>query len=71
MVSDYARGYFSRVFITGSTNSDTQCVDLLIVDDSALEGDQAFTLILATLDPDVILRETTTTITITDNDGKY
>ena len=58
-----------EVFPSGSTDSDTVCVDIAILDDNAVEGNHSFTLTLTTSDPDVMLGNNVTVITITENDG--
>ena len=50
-------------------NSDMECANIVITDDSALEDNQILFLVLTTSDPDVIIGGNTTTITIEDNDG--
>ena len=47
-----------------------QCVDIIVVDDDALEGDESFNLALATSDPNVFIGINETIITIIDNDGQ-
>ncbi len=64
--SDYINISTEAVFTTGSI----RCVDISILDDNALEGDQTFTVTLSTSDPDVMLGNDVTTITIIDNDGQ-
>ncbi len=44
-------------------------MDISILDDDALEGNQTFTLTLTTADLEVILGNQTTVITILDDDG--
>ena len=68
-MSDYSSGYFQEMFISGSANNATQCVNISIVDDDALEGNQTFLLSLTTSDSRVIVGTNLTTITIKDNDG--
>ena len=57
-------------FAVGSANATMQCLDVSITDDTALELDKNFTVILATIDPDVMLENDMTDITILDDDGK-
>ena len=47
---------------------DTVCVNITLLDDEALEGNQTFTVTLTT-NPEVELGNDVTTITITDDDG--
>ena len=46
-------------------------MNITILEDGALEGDQTFTVVLTTLDPDVMLSRNLTTVTIMDNDGLF
>ena len=69
-IFDYTSGYFNKTFVYGSTDMATECVDIIIEDDGALEGDQHFTLMLSTVDADVIVQGNETFVIITDNDGK-
>ena len=59
------------MFISGSPDGAMVCVNITIVDDGALEGNQTFMVTLRTLDPNdaVMVAMNTTTITIMDNDG--
>ena len=68
-ISDYLSGHFLVTFPTGSIDNDAQCVHISIINDTALEGDQTFTLSLSTTDSNVLLGTNLTTVTITDNDG--
>ena len=67
--SDYTNISSDEVFPFGSTDNDTACVNITIMDDDILEGDHTFTVTLTTLDPDVMLGNHETTITIIDNEG--
>jgi len=66
--SDYSRISSNETFTPGSMSNATRCVNLMITDDSVLEGDQIFTVMLTTSDPDVVLGPSVTIITIIDND---
>lgn len=46
-----------------------QCWSISILEDAALEGSQTFTVTLTTLDPDVRIRSSVTSVAIIDNDG--
>ena len=61
----------SLTFTPGSSENDTRCVNVTIMDDNALEGNQTFSVILSTSNPNVMLRTNVTTITIIDNDSKF
>ena len=67
--SDYASVSSDEIFPSGSTDGDTACVNITILDDDILEGDHTFTVTLTTLDPDVMLGSNEATITIIDNEG--
>ena len=69
-ILDYASGNFTETFQSGSTDNATECVNISIMNDSALEGDQDFTLILSTSDTNVHIARNTTIITIIDDDGE-
>ena len=56
------------IFDSGSADNDTECVEVFIIDDDALEENQTVALTLTTLDPDVVLATNTTTISIIDDD---
>ncbi len=67
--SDYMSISSEAVFSTGSTNNDARCENVSLLQDNALEGDQIFTVILTTSDPDVMIQTNMTSVTILDNDG--
>jgi hypothetical protein len=56
------------VFPAGASNGAMQCISVTITDDSAVEGDETFTLSLTTSSP-VALGNSMTAITIMDTDG--
>ena len=69
--SDYVSVSMDVVFPAGTSNGDMQCIDVTIIDDSEMEGDETFTVALTTSSPVVMtLGNAVTTITITDNDGE-
>ena len=57
------------IFPTGTSNGGMQCINVIIIDDSAMEGDETFTVTLTTSSPVVTLGNAVTTITI-DIDGE-
>ena len=57
------------IFVTGSTDSSMECVNITILDDDAFEGDQTFTVSISTSDLSVMFGTNTMSVTITDNDG--
>lgn len=59
-----------EVFPPGSMDGEELCVGITLLDDGALEENQTFTVLLTTLDPDVMIEDDVATVTITDNDGK-
>ena len=69
--SDYTGITMSPLtFSAGSSDDDMQCVNVSIIDDNdALEGDETFTVTLATRDSDVMIGNNQTVITISDNEG--
>ena len=68
--SDFHTVYSMETFTQGSRNGAAKCINILIIDDNVLEGNQTFVVTLTTLDSNVILENTVTTITIMDNDGQ-
>ena len=68
--SDYVSVSMDVVFPAGTSNGGVQCIDVTIMDDSEMEGDETFTVTLTTSSPAVTLGNAVTTITITDNDGE-
>ena len=69
--SDYVSVTMDVVFPAGSSNGAMQCIDVSITDDSAVEGDETFTVALTTSSAIVTLGNALTTITITNTDGEY
>jgi hypothetical protein len=67
---DYVSSSEVETFTSGSPNGSTRCVGISILDDDVLEGEQTFVLTLTTSDPDVMIRNNVTTITIIDNEGR-
>ena len=67
--SDYTSHSSTVAFPSGSTDNTPGCVNISITDDSALEGNEVFTVTLDTLDPDVLLGNNVTVITLEDNDS--
>lgn len=68
---DYTSVSSDVVFMSGSTDGDTRCVDITIEDDEALEINETFTLALTSSDPNVMFGQDMTTVIIVDNDGWY
>ncbi len=66
---DYVNISSDMTFASGSTDRDVRCANISILDDFSLEGDQTFTVMLDTSDPDVLIGNDRTTITIIYNDG--
>ena len=67
---DYLSAFSAETFPSGSNSNDTRCLSISILEDGALEANQTFTVTLATLDPNVILGNSVTTVTIVDNFGE-
>ncbi len=57
-------------FSSGASNGDTECLNVTIMDDDALEADQTFSVTLTEQDDDVNVGNIMMTVTITDNDSK-
>ena len=55
------------IFSPGMTGP--QCLSISITDDSILENDEVFAVVLSATDQDVILNPNTTSVTILDDDG--
>ena len=59
-------------FEAGSMNGNTDCINIAILDDAALEGDHSFTVSLDTpAAPVTLTSPSSSPVTITDNDGNY
>ena len=69
MHTDFVSGTFEIIFTSGSSNKDTKCVSLSIIDDDALEGDQIFHVILVSRDSAVITENFTASLRISDDDS--
>ena len=66
---DYTSISVNQIFASGSANGTTKCVDIFVRDDETLEGNQTFTVAIATSDSNVMLGTDVTVISIVDNDG--
>ena len=66
---DLHTAFQNEVFRLGSANNSFRCSVISIIDDAALEGNQMFRVTLSTLDLNVMVKTSTTTVTILDNDG--
>lgn len=62
MVSGYA-----LIFPIGSTNGSVQCINISIIDDDEIEGDETFEITIFSFT--VMIRNQQTVITIIDNEG--
>ncbi len=67
--SDYMEASSPLVFPAGSEDGALACA-INIIDDSALEDEEAFTVTLSTMETYVMLGNNQTDITISDNDSK-
>ena len=56
-------------FPEGSRDGNIRCINVPITDDMALEGDETFILSMAVTAGDATVGNTTTTVTITSDDG--
>ena len=71
---DFAGGPFFVIFSTGLSLPAVVCTSLLTVDDTAVEGDQNFTIFIESIEPNGTISKVTPyvqTAVITDNDGIY
>ena len=66
--SDY--GGISREDITFNTDESKKSISIQIIDDSVIEENENFTVLLETGNPRVLFSRSQTTVTIQDNDGK-
>ena len=69
---DFAGGPFSVIFSTGSILPAAVCTSLLTIDNTAVEGDQNFTIFIESAEPSDVISIVTPsmqTAVITDNDG--
>ena len=64
---DYSLITENIIFSPGMTGP--QCQSISITNDSILENDEVFVVALSTMDQDVILNPSNTTVTILDDDG--
>ena len=65
---DYTSLSSDKTFISGSTNGTTRCINITILDDGALEGEQNLTVTLTTDDSSISLGTVVTIVTILDDD---
>ncbi len=59
--------------LTFNASSDMECVDVMIVDDTVVEGEESFTVSLTTSDPDVMVENGTVVVVVImedPDDGK-
>lgn len=57
-------------FAAGSVNGNTDCINIAILDDNALEGDHSFTVSLnPPAAPVTLITPSSSPVTITDNEG--
>jgi len=66
---DYISVVSLETFAPGSMDNDTECVDISIVDNDALEEEETFGVTVTSQDPSVLLG-INATVTITDDDGQ-
>ena len=69
--SDFESLSSTLTFSSGSSVGATKCANISIIDDDVFEGNQYFSLQLATRNPHVMVGTAVTRVTITDYDGKY
>ena len=69
--SDYTPVSMPLEFPAGSSHGDTQCIDVVILDNSILEDNETFTVMLDVITSHVMEGTSLTTVTIHDNDSEY
>ena len=71
--TDYDGFFATLTFPARSSNGNSQCIDVQILDDNIFEEDEYFiiSLILFPMPPGVTVQRSNVTITIEDNDRKY
>ena len=69
--SDYTMISAPLQFPVNSDDSDMQCENITITDDTRFEGNETFTVTLTTSTPRVDLMNDKTNITVIDNEGMY
>lgn len=62
--SDYTMATQSLIFPVGNPPSTIRCIDISIIDDEAVEGDETFSVVLTVITPGVDHGNTETTVTI-------
>ena len=68
--TDYMATSADYIFLSGSSSGDMKCLDINVLNDSALERYEVFTVTLTTDDSNVLIETAnTTTITIIDDDS--
>ena len=69
--SDYASLVpTALMFPIGSTDQSTECIDVIITNDNALENNETFTVLLIGQSTHVFVRTARLSVTIIDDDGK-
>lgn len=58
------------VFPAGSIDGDFQCIDVTIIGDKRLEGNETFNVVLSAVSTGVTIGHDVTRIVIIDDDGK-
>ena len=58
------------IFSGSSAENTTRCASILTTEDNESEGDETFIAVLTTQDPDIMLGNSVTTVTIVDDDGE-
>ena len=66
---DYNAVSSNKTFTSGSINGAMKCVNITILDDNTLEGNQTFTVTYMTADSSIRLGANMTVITIMDDDS--
>ncbi len=67
--SDFETTPLTLTFPSGAMDGDSLCGNVSIIDDSALEGEETFTVTLDVTDGSATVGNNATTIHISDDDG--
>ena len=65
---DYFYTSAAQTFTSGSGNGTIRCVTISLINDNVFDGEQTFTVSLTTPDPNVLITNAETIITIQEDD---
>ena len=66
---DYVSVFSEESFAAGSMNGSEQCIEIVLLNDFILDGNINFTVTLNSSDPDVLLGNSVTVVTLVDTEG--